>query len=75
MAPFVFTGAYSNTQVGYTVGGGWEYAFANHWSVRLEYLYYGFGSSTAPPGTLSAADSTKVTNSVQTVDVGVNFRF
>lgn len=75
VAPFVFTGYYSNTQVGYTVGGGWEYAFAKHWSARVEYLYYGFGTSTAPPGTLSAANSTRLTNSVNTFDVGLNYHF
>jgi outer membrane immunogenic protein len=75
VAPFIFTGFFSNTSVGYTVGGGWEYAFAKHWSVRVEYLYYGFGTSTAPPGTLSAANSTRVTNNINTVDVGVNYHF
>jgi len=75
VAPFVFTGTYSNTQVGYAVGGGLEYAIAQHWSVRVEDLYYGLGSSTAAPGTLSAANSTKVTNNVNTLDFGVNYHF
>ncbi|MDA9431334.1 membrane protein [Bradyrhizobium sp. CCBAU 51627] len=28
-----------NTRFGWTAGGGVEYAFATHWSARLEYLY------------------------------------
>jgi high affinity Mn2+ porin len=31
-----------NTRLGWTAGGGVEYAFAPHWSARLEYLYRGF---------------------------------
>ena len=38
--------SYSHTKVGYTVGGGVEYAFTNNWSVRAEYRYTDFGSST-----------------------------
>jgi outer membrane immunogenic protein len=75
VAPFVFSGTYSSTQVGWALGGGLEYAFTNNWSAKVEYLYYGLGSSTAPPGTLSAANSTRVTDNVSTVNVGVNYRF
>ena len=34
----------SHTRIGYTVGGGVEYAFTNNWSVRAEYRYTDFGS-------------------------------
>ncbi|WP_436449865.1 outer membrane protein, partial [Enterococcus faecium] len=44
-------------RLGYAVGGGWEYAFDNKWSVKAEYLYLGFdnsnittiGNFTGPP--------------------------
>ena len=41
--------SYSNTQVGWTAGGGAEWMFMPNWSVKAEYLYYdlGNGSSTA----------------------------
>ena len=45
----VVTGAFdqtSHTRVGYTVGGGVEYAFTNNVSVRAEYRYTDFGSFT-----------------------------
>jgi outer membrane immunogenic protein len=42
--------ALSNTRVGWVVGGGLEYAFANNWSLKGEYLHLDFGHvSTAGP--------------------------
>jgi outer membrane immunogenic protein len=38
--------AYDHTRVGYTVGGGVEYAFTNNFSVRVEYRYTDFGTFT-----------------------------
>jgi outer membrane immunogenic protein len=35
----------SQTRVGWTVGGGLEYAVTNNWSVRAEYRYSDFGPS------------------------------
>ena len=36
----------STTLVGYTVGGGFEWAFTPAWSAKAEYLYYDLGSLT-----------------------------
>ena len=38
------TDQFSHTRVGYTVGGGVEYAFTNNLSVRVEYRYTDYGS-------------------------------
>ena len=38
------TDSQTHTRVGYTVGGGVEYAFTNNWSVRAEYRYTDFGT-------------------------------
>jgi outer membrane immunogenic protein len=38
----------STTKVGYTVGGGVEYAITNNWSLRAEYRYTDFGSFNDP---------------------------
>ena len=40
------TDQYSHTRVGYTVGGGVEYAFTNNLSARVEYRYTDYGSFT-----------------------------
>jgi high affinity Mn2+ porin len=36
-----------NVRPGWAAGAGLEYAFAPHWSVRLEYLYARFGKLTS----------------------------
>lgn len=35
---------YSNTQVGWTAGGGAEWMFMPNWSAKAEYLYYDLGN-------------------------------
>ena len=36
---------FTETNVGWTVGGGFEWALSHHWSVKTEYLYYDLGST------------------------------
>ena len=36
--------SYSNTQVGWTGGGGAEWMFMPNWSAKVEYLYYDLGN-------------------------------
>jgi outer membrane immunogenic protein len=45
--PGAFGGVnYSNTQVGWTAGGGLEWMFWPNWSAKVEYLYYDLGNVT-----------------------------
>ena len=37
-------GSFSNTQVGWTAGGGLEWMFLPNWSAKVEYFYYDLGS-------------------------------
>jgi outer membrane immunogenic protein len=37
---------FSNTQVGWTAGGGLEWMFMPNWSAKMEYLYYDLGTVT-----------------------------
>jgi outer membrane immunogenic protein len=55
-------GSTSSARVGWTAGGGVEYMFAPHWTIKAEYLYYDLGSVTyaLPP-------------IVQTTDTGAPF--
>lgn len=46
-APAVlYPAAASYTRVGWTLGGGFEYAIAPHWTAKLEALYYDLGYAT-----------------------------
>ena len=42
------TGSPSTTRVGWTIGGGVEYAVTNNITIKGEYLYADLGSSTSP---------------------------
>ena len=42
--PFFANGSVSSTRVGWTVGGGVDYAITNNWSVFAEYRYTNWGS-------------------------------
>jgi outer membrane immunogenic protein len=44
--PFGGSTSASTTRVGWTAGGGLEYAVTNTWSIRAEYRYTDFGAST-----------------------------
>jgi len=61
----------SDTQVGYAVGGGLEWAFAKNWSAKAEYLYLGFGDDTFSGG----GNTVHVNNDIQTVRAGLNYKF
>jgi outer membrane immunogenic protein len=39
------TTAFSDTQTGYVVGGGLEWAITNNWLLRAEYLFYRFNNA------------------------------
>ncbi len=76
------TGAWraSETRTGWTIGGGFEWAFARNWSVKAEYLYLDFGSITASglvtqPGGYVHAISTTTDLTAHIARAGVNFRF
>ena len=47
--PVFGSGSFSTTRVGWTVGGGLQYAVTNNWSVRAEYRYTDFGRATNTP--------------------------
>ena len=40
--------SFSNTRVGWTVGGGIDYAVTNNWSIFAEYRYTNWGTLSAP---------------------------
>jgi outer membrane immunogenic protein len=78
----IFAGAcyasVTDRQIGWTYGGGYEWAFARQWSLLVEYGHYGFGSKTLtlndPTHPTGPANIT-VKTSFDVVKVGVNYRF
>ena len=52
---FFLNGNPSSTRVGWTIGGGVEYALTNNWTLGAEYLYVDLGSShfTTPAATFA----------------------
>jgi|SRR5271165_3844769 len=79
-------GSASTTRAGWTVGGGLEYLFADHWTVKAEYLYFNLGSVsyglTPLVGTAAGVPFTTVGAAASTTDfsgsiirVGLNYKF
>ncbi|WP_020176452.1 outer membrane protein [Methyloferula stellata] len=71
---------YSKTRVGWTVGGGVEYALNNNWSVRAEYRYSDYGTnSSATLGGITALTGVYGTQSSHLteskVQVGFSYKF
>ncbi len=61
---------------GWTLGVGAEWAFANNWSAKVEYNHYDFGSrSLNLTDAVGAIIPTTVTQRIDTVKVGINYRF
>lgn len=76
-ATFTGIGSRSNTQPGWTAGGGVEWAFAPNWSVKGEYLFAQFGGSTTA---MTAINTTFLQSysdrlSLSVARVGVNYHF
>jgi outer membrane immunogenic protein len=70
----------NNSNVGYALGGGMEYAFSNSWSFKAEYLHVSLGNKnrTYIPTTGTPTNSfiySNDKNKFDVVRVGVNYRF
>jgi outer membrane immunogenic protein len=70
----------SKSLTGWTVGAGWEHAFADHWTFKLEYLYASFPTTNAAGVIADPAGGTNPLHgsadlTVQTLRAGVNFKF
>ena len=75
-----FSPSLSNSNWGWTVGAGAEYAFYSGWSARIEYDYIGLTNQTftVPAGTagFNLADQFTFNNrNINMVTAGINYRF
>ncbi|MFY9684794.1 MAG: outer membrane beta-barrel protein [Pseudolabrys sp.] len=66
-----FAGSESHTLFGWTIGGGFEYAFADRWSAKAEYLFVDLGNKTFFSG-VPAGGSFGLHDHI--VRLGINFR-
>ena len=71
--PFNFQGV--DLRIGWTAGGGVEWAFCEDWSLKVEYDYYNFGHKAVlmTDNNLGLSGPVDVSQRVQTVKVGLNF--
>lgn len=69
----LFTLSDDNTQYGWTLGAGLEYAFTNNLTAKIEYLYVDLDkeSLTVPGGTFTSNVETKFS----VVRAGLNYKF
>jgi len=67
------------TRLGWTVGIGLEYMFAPNWSVFVEYDYLDFGTASVffgfPAGSIPPSNTYQITQHIQAILAGINFRF
>jgi outer membrane immunogenic protein len=78
--PGAGTATASRSLVGWTAGVGWEYALADHWTMRAEYLIAGFPTTNALGTIAAAGGGTNALHGsadvlVQSLRAGVNFKF
>lgn len=78
--PVTINTSMTTTITTWAYGGGLEYAFDPHWSVRAEYLGFGLRGLSINhcglvfPFVVTDCSSTKL-SAVNTVNVGINYRF
>jgi outer membrane immunogenic protein len=74
----------SKTLLGYAAGGGFEYGFDPHWSLRADYLFLGISQQVAGCGTAFTGGITPIPGTfcagthvpgVQLITLGLNYRF
>jgi outer membrane immunogenic protein len=76
-ATFTGVGARSDTLLGWTAGGGIEWAFARNWSVKGEYLFAQFDRTTTAMSTIGATFTQSYSDRLKlnVARVGVNYHF
>jgi outer membrane immunogenic protein len=74
-----YPAAFSRTKVGWTAGAGAEWAFAQNWSAKVEYLYIDLGNESTIANPLPANPPFQVGYNWRTTEqiarVGLNYKF
>ena len=74
-----YSSTISDTETGWLVGGGVEWAFARNWSAKIEGTYMDFGQKNKDFATLGGAGglpiNADIDAQISTIKFGVNYRF
>jgi outer membrane immunogenic protein len=77
--PPLAASASARSDIGWTVGGGVEYAMTEHWTVKAEYLYYDLGNKSSTVSFNYGNDTTSMTgrakNNGNLMRLGFNYKF
>jgi outer membrane immunogenic protein len=65
----------TSTRIGWTAGGGIEYAFVNKWSVKTEYLYADLGKFDCGASCSALPPPTEVSFNAHLIRFGLNYKF
>jgi outer membrane immunogenic protein len=70
----------TNSLIGWTVGGGWEYAWTDHFTTNVEYLFAEFPTTNGVGRIVDTAGGANVLHGsadlvIQTVRLGLNYKF
>ncbi|HET7678538.1 MAG TPA: outer membrane protein [Xanthobacteraceae bacterium] len=65
----------SDTNIGWTVGAGTEFALAGNWTAKGEYLYVDLGDLTCSAANCGGVGRTKVDFNAHILRAGLNYRF
>ncbi|HEY0144569.1 MAG TPA: outer membrane beta-barrel protein [Methylovirgula sp.] len=71
----IFSGSATTGRVGWTVGGGLEYAIDNNWSVRAEYRYTDYGRFNESFATVRLPVTLRYHPTDNRVQVGFSYKF
>lgn len=77
--PGIGSATASKFLTGWTAGAGWEHAWTDHWTFKVEYLFASFPTTSATGVVTGLGGSNPLLGSadlvIQTLRAGVNFKF
>lgn len=74
--PVYYHASSNDTNIGWTVGGGVEWALSKHWSAKAEYLFVDLGSQSALAGANTPTQvGCKWDTKANILNFGVNYKF
>lgn len=65
----------TKTQLGWTLGGGVEYAFMGNWTAKLEYLYVDLGKFDCGANCFAGVATNNISFKESIVRAGLNYKF